>query len=95
MTMAAEDTKIVRVRANVSGERLIGYVPLPPGEFSRLSDVLNGTEPYILIRDYETVPEPGKDLSRANLKDAISFIEALVEPGFQRKLSEGHSRRLL
>ena len=51
MTMA-EDTKIVRVRANVSGERLIGYVPLPPGEFSRLSDVLNGTEPYILIRDY-------------------------------------------
>jgi len=88
MTMA-EDTKIVRVRANVSGERLIGYVPLPPGEFSRLSDVLNGTEPYILIRDYETVPAPGKDLSRAILKDAISYIEALVEPGFQRKLPAG------
>lgn len=45
--MPADDTKIVRVRANVSGERLIGYVPLPPGEFSRFSDVLNGAEPHI------------------------------------------------
>ena len=87
--MAGEDTKIVRVRANVSGERLIGYVPLPPGKFSRLSDVLNGSEPYILIRDHETPPQPGNGLSRAILKDAISYIEALVEPSFQRKLPQG------
>ena len=80
--MAAEDTRIVRARVNVSGTRLIGYVPLPPGEFSRFSDVLNGSEPYILIRDQEAPPEPGKGLSRAILKDAISYVEALVEPGF-------------
>ena len=80
--MASEDTRIVRVRINVSGKRLIGYVPLPPGEFSRLSDVLNGSEPYILIRDEEA---PSARQSRAILKDAISYVEAVVEPGFHRK----------
>ena len=92
--MAAEDTRIVRARVNVSGTRLIGYVPLPPGEFSRFSDVLNGSEPYILIRDQEAPPEPGKGLSRAILKDAISYVEALVEPGFQRKSPQGAFRAI-
>jgi hypothetical protein len=72
LTMTTEDTKIVRVRLNVSGKRLIGYVPLPPGEFSRFSDVLNSAEPYILIRDQEQAPEPGQGTSRAILKDSIS-----------------------
>ena len=81
-----EDKKVVRVRVNVSGKRLIGYVPLPPGEFSRFSDVLNGAGPYILIRDLEAPPT---GLSQAVLKDAISYVETLVEPGFQRKTPQG------
>ena len=87
--MTAEDTKIVRVRLNVSGKRLIGYVPLPPGGFSRFSDVLNGSEPYILIRDQEGPQAPGQGLSQAVLKDSISYVEALAEPGFQRKSRQG------
>ena len=88
--MTTEDTKFVRVRVNVSGKRLIGHVPLPPGEFSRFSDVLNGSEPYMLIRDQQAVPrEPGKGSSRAILKDAISYVEALAEPRFQRQAPQG------
>ena len=86
--MTAEDTQIVRVRVNISGIRLIGFVSLPPsGEFSRFSDVLNSAEPYILIRDQEGSPEPGESPSRAVLKDSITYVEALVEPGFQRRRS--------
>ena len=87
--MAAEDTKIVRVRVNISGKRLIGYVSLPPGEFSRCSDVLNGSEPYILIQDQEVPPETGKGLFRAISKASISYVEVLTEPGFQRKSPQG------
>ena len=90
--MTAEDTKVVRVRLNVSGKRLIGYVPLPPGEFSRFSDTLNSSEPYILIRDREGPLESGTGLSRAVLKDSISYVEALAEPGFQRKSPQGAFR---
>ena len=86
--MTGDDTKIVRVRLNVSGKRLIGYVPLPPGEFSRFSDVLNGAAPYILIRD-QAVPEPGTGASRAILKNSISYVEALAEPDFQRQSPQG------
>ncbi len=87
--MASENIKVVKVRLNVSGQRLIGWVPLPPGEFSRFSDVLNGSEPYILIRDQEAPPEPGKGQSQAILKDSISYVEALAEPGFQRLTPQG------
>ena len=87
--MGSEHTRVVRVRINASGKRLIGYVPLPPGEFSRLSDVLNGAEPYILIRDQEAPSVPGKGQSRAILKDTISYVEVVVEPGFQRKSPKG------
>ena len=87
--MAGEDKKVVRVRVNVSGKRFIGFVPLPPGEFSRFSDVLNGAEPYLLLRDQEAPPELGTGLSQAVLKDAISYVETLVEPGFQRKAPQG------
>jgi len=87
--MDSENIKVVKVRLNVSGLRLIGYVPLPPGEFSRFSDVLNGSEPYILIRDEEVPPETGKGPSRVILKDSISYVEALAEPGFQRLTPQG------
>jgi hypothetical protein len=50
---------------------------------------LNSAEPYILIRDQEQAPEPGKGTSRAILKDSISYVEALVEPGFQRQSPQG------
>ena len=90
LTMTAEDTQIVRVRVNISGIRLIGFVSLPPsGEFSRFSDALNSAEPYILIRDQEGSPEPGESPSRAVLKDSITYVEALVEPGFQRRSPQG------
>ena len=87
--MTAEGTQIVRVRVNVSGFRLIGFVSLPPGEFSRFSDVLNGAEPYFLIRDQEEPPEPGGGASRALLKDSITYVEALAEPGFERRSPQG------
>ncbi len=85
--MMAEDTRIVRIRVNVSGIRFIGFVPLPPGEFSRFSDVLNSAEPYILIQDQEAPPGEGR--SRAILKDSITYVEALVEPDFQRRSPQG------
>ena len=90
--MTTDKTRVVRVRLNVSGKRLIGYVPLPPGEFSRFSDVLNNAEPYILIRDDQEPGAAGTGLSRAILKDSISYVEALVEPGFQRKSPQGAFR---
>ena len=86
--MTAENTQIVRVRVNISGIRLIGFVSLPPpGEFSRFSDVLNSAEPYILIR--EGSPESGDGPSQAVLKDSITYVEALVEPDFQRRSPQG------
>ena len=87
--MTTEDTQIVRIRVNVSGIRLIGFVSLPPGEFSRFSDVLNSAEPYILIRGEDEPREPGEHSSRAVLKDSITYVEALAEPGFKRRSLQG------
>ncbi len=87
--MTAEDTKFVRVRLNVSGKRLIGHVPLPPGEFSRFSDVLNSAEPYILMRGEDESLEHGEGPSQAVQKDSITYVEALAEPGYQRRSSQG------
>ena len=96
-------TQTVRVRVNVLGIRLIGFVSLPPGEFSRFSDVLNGDEPYILIRSQEPTPEAREapslpspvtisrttSASRAVRKESISYVEALTEPAFQRTSPQG------
>ena len=70
----ADPRRSVRIRTNVSGERLIGVVDLPSEPGSRLSDLLNAPEPFLhvqLVDDTAAV---------AIRKTSISYIEALEEP---------------
>lgn len=62
--------KLVRVRVNASGKRIIGIVGIPPPHF-RVSDYLNSHEDFLRVRQEKT------DLLVS--KDAISYLEALEE----------------
>ena len=79
----ADAQQSVRIRTNVSGERLIGFVHLPLGRVSRLSDVLNAPEPFLhvqLVDDTAAV---------AIRKTSISYIEAFEEPPTERRVPLG------
>jgi len=62
--------KIVKVRVNASGKRIIGIISVPPPHF-RVSDYLNSHDEFLLVKQDKT------DI--ALLKDSISYIEALEE----------------
>lgn len=88
--MAAADSRILRVRVSASEKRLIGYVDLPADLSARFSDLLNGPEAYIVIRQKasdDSTPDEGK--AQAILKDSIRYIEALEEPTVQKRALPG------
>lgn len=74
-----ENPRVVRVRVNASGLRIIGFVHLPD-EVYRTSDVLNSAAPYLLVQDTDEPSPLEKGGFRAVLKDSISYVEALEEP---------------
>jgi hypothetical protein len=74
-----EKPRVVKVRVNASGLRIIGFVHLPDGVY-RTSDVLNAGDPYLLIQDTNEPSPLEKGGFRAVLKDSISYVEALEEP---------------
>jgi hypothetical protein len=77
--MPADRQLAVRVRVNVSGARLIGYVQLPAE--LRISDWLNGPEPFLLVSDDDpSLSDQVKTRSRAVLKQSISYLGAVEEP---------------
>ena len=88
--MVADDSRILRIRVSASEKRLIGYVDLPADVSARFSDLLNGPEAYLVIRQQgsdDLTPEEGK--SQAILKDSIRYIEALEEPPTQKRSMPG------
>ena len=88
--MVAADSRILRVRVSASEKRLIGYVDLPADLSARFSDLLNGPEVYIVIRQKasdDATPDEGK--AQAILKDSIRYIEALEEPTVQKRSLPG------
>jgi hypothetical protein len=86
--------RVVKVRINASGRRLIGYVTLPPDEGTRFSDLLNGPEAYMLVRTEPPEESTGEEDSVAVRKDSISYIEALDEPATQMRPLQGSFRRV-
>ncbi len=88
--MVAADSRILRVRVSASEKRLIGYVDLPADLSARFSDLLNGPEAYIVIRQKasdDSTPDESK--AQAILKDSIRYIEALEEPTVQKRSLPG------
>ncbi len=88
--MVAADSRILTVRVSASEKRLIGYVDLPADLSARFSDLLNGPEAYIVIRQKasdDSTPDEGK--AQAILKDSIRYIEALEEPTTQKRSLPG------
>ncbi len=88
--MVADDSRVLKVRVSASGKRLIGYVDLPADVSARFSDLLNGPEAYIVIRQQtsdDLTPDEGK--AQAILKDSIRYIEALEEPPTQKRSLPG------
>ena len=88
--MVADDSRILRVRVSASEKRLIGYVDLPADLSARFSDLLNGPEAYLVIRQKasdDATPDEGK--AQAILKDSIRYIEALEEPTTQKRSLPG------
>jgi len=79
--MSSQDLRIVkiRVRMNVSGKRIIGYVDLPAA-YDRTSDMLSGPDLFILVRPERNLSELKADSSHLIQKEAISYVEALEEP---------------
>lgn len=88
--MVADGGRILRVRVSASGKRLIGYVDLPADVSARFSDLLNGPEAYIVIRQ-QASDDSTQDESKAQaiLKDSIRYIEALEEPTTQKRSLPG------
>ena len=83
--MQPEDNRIVKVRVNASGKRAIGYVDLP-AEHQRISDILNGPEDYLMLRQEER-PLPSDERGIvAIFNEAISYVEALEEPERSKSL---------
>ena len=62
--------KVVKVRINASGKRIIGIISVPPPHF-RVSDYLNSHDDFLRIKQEKT------EIIVA--KDAISYLEALEE----------------
>lgn len=69
--------RVVKVRLNASGTRMIGFVDLPPDD-SRVSDLLNDPDEFFIVRGEGSRRTDGG--FQAIRKDAISYIEAIEEP---------------
>ena len=79
--MSGQDLRVVkiRVRMNVSGKRIIGYVDLPAA-YDRTSDMLSGPDLFILVRPEKNLAAVKADSFHIIQKEAISYVEALEEP---------------
>ncbi|MBI5441365.1 MAG: hypothetical protein HY900_09165, partial [Deltaproteobacteria bacterium] len=78
--MTTEQRRVVKVRINASGRRVIGCIELAKGD-RRVSDVLNGPGPCILLSpDDPAVACREEEGSHVIFKDAISYLEAVEEP---------------
>lgn len=81
--MPNQTPRVVKVRINASGKRLIGCVALP-ALHARISDVLNASEPCLLLTPYgPMLPNRGEG-PQVVFKDAITYLEALEEPRWER-----------
>ena len=76
--MAEIAERLVKVRINASGKRLVGCLQLPPA--CRTSDLLNGPEPFLVVLPDEYAVLGESTHSHAVAKRAISYVEALEEP---------------
>ncbi len=72
-----EAKRVVKIRLNASGKRVIGYVELL-GHENRISDRLNDADTFFLLDTPETAESGAECL--AIFKDAVSYVEALEEP---------------
>ncbi|MDF1551835.1 MAG: hypothetical protein P1P84_02175 [Deferrisomatales bacterium] len=77
--MAATDERLVKVRINASGKRLVGCLRLP-AQGGRTSDLLNGPEPFLVVLPDEYAILGKCKASHGVAKHAISYVEALEEP---------------
>ena len=77
-TMVDDTKRMVKVRLNASGTRLIGYVELLPHE-NRISDRLNDSDSFFLLETPGSTDVAAQCL--AVFKNAVSYVEALEEPG--------------
>jgi hypothetical protein len=84
--MSPQSERLVKVRVNASGRRLIGLVTLASDEY-RISDRLNNGDPFLFLEAVESLDE-GETGRRAILKDALSYVEALEEPDRPHSLRE-------
>ena len=78
--MTSHSERLVKIRVNASGKRLVGCLRLPE-HTPRTSDLLNGPEPFleILPDEYAVLGGEGKH-RHAVAKHAVSYVEALEEP---------------
>ena len=72
----ADGPRAVHVRINVCGERIIGWVDLPPVTSSRCSGLLNDEDRYLTVR----VDSASKSETIALNKEVISYVEVVGEP---------------
>ena len=77
--MGDKTERLVKVRINASGRRLVGCLRLPD-EAGRTSDLLNGPEPFLVVLPDEYAILGESKTSHAVAKHAISYVEALEEP---------------
>ena len=77
--MASITERLVKVRINASGKRLVGCLRLPDQE-GRTSDLLNDPEPFLVVLPDEYAILGECKTSHAVAKHAISYVEALEEP---------------
>jgi hypothetical protein len=78
--MNETEKPLVKVRINASGRRLVGCLRLQE-HTGRTSDLLNGPEPFLELLPDEYAMMGGGNGSHALAKRAISYVEALEEPG--------------
>ncbi|HXV62761.1 MAG TPA: hypothetical protein VEK15_18830 [Vicinamibacteria bacterium] len=88
--------KIVKLRINASGKRIIGFVDLFAKDAGtthpRISDILNNVEPFLLIREAEDSAGEERGF-QAIPKDSLSYVEALDEPENPAWLCKAGDRR--
>jgi hypothetical protein len=77
--MAVPAERLVKVRINASGKRLVGCLRLPEPD-GRTSDLLNGPEPFLVVLPDEYAVLGVCKTTSAVAKQAISYVEALEEP---------------
>jgi hypothetical protein len=71
--------RLVKVRINASGKRLVGCLR-PPAHTGRTSDLLNGPEPFLEVLPDEYARPGDGNSSHAVAKHSITYVEALEEP---------------